>query len=40
MMRQPHARHWLVRLLDRASDEARGSDRRPLPADRLDGVID
>ena len=40
IMRQPHARDWLVRLWERASDEARGSDQPPLAADGLDVVID
>lgn len=40
IMRQPDARDWLVRLWERAGDEARGSNRPPLAADGLDVVID
>jgi len=40
IMRQPHARDWLVRLWERAGDEARDSDRRRLAADGLAVVID
>jgi hypothetical protein len=40
IMRQPHARDWLVGLWERAGDEARGSDRPPLAADGLNVVID
>jgi hypothetical protein len=40
IMRRRHARDWLVRLWERAGDEAHGSDRPPLAPDGLDLVID